>query len=130
MHAAGPICEDTLVHTTLSASTTDRDTTTEQLSAEAHAAQTTAHPPQPLASPVSAEQHTAQRPTLTAPELRRHRGLIDRLALRLGLALITWSRRPLVLRDRTPWRANPIELRQSQLERAEADRLRYALYTR
>ncbi|TPW78417.1 hypothetical protein [Schumannella sp. 10F1B-5-1] len=104
-----------------------------------HRAQTTAHPPQQTAhdsaqhttpAAVPADRHHAQRPTLSAPELRRHRGLADRLALRLGLALITWSRRPLVLSDRTPWRNNPLELRRAQLQRQEADRLRYALHTR
>jgi len=38
--------------------------------------------------------------TTTAPRRERRVALIDRLALRLGVALVAWSRRPRVLDDR------------------------------
>ena len=66
--------------------------------------------------------------TLTAPQSRhdhppqpvlaqvRRVGLVDRLALRLGIALITWGRRPRTIETRER-RANRIEQELARLER-------------
>jgi hypothetical protein len=61
---------------------------------------TTDHPP-----------HTAH-----APARVRRVGLLDRLALHAGLALITWGRRP--VRER---RATPVEHRLVRLAREQRD---------
>ncbi len=53
------------------------------------------------------------------PDLVRRVGLIDRLALHLGVALIKWGRRPLAAESRER-RANRIE---QQLARLERERL-------
>lgn len=60
------------------------------------------HPPQPSLEP-------AQRPV-------RRVGLFDRLALHVGLALITWSRRPHTIESRER-RATRVEQQLAQLER-------------
>jgi hypothetical protein len=62
----------------------------------------TGHPPQPVAQ----------------PQPKRHVSLVDRLALHLGVALITWSRRPRDYESRER-RANRIE---QQLARAARER--------
>jgi len=51
------------------------------------------HRPAHVADPVSATDIASRQP------LRRV-GLADRIALHVGIALITWSRRPLAPRDR------------------------------
>ena len=54
----------------------------------------------------------------TARPVRRV-GLADRLALRLGIALITWSRRPLTLESRER-RATRVEQQLARLAREQA----------
>ncbi|MBK4346235.1 hypothetical protein [Lacisediminihabitans changchengi] len=55
----------------------------------------------------------------------RRVGLLDRAALHLGVALVTWSRRPLELETRER-RANRAEQHLARLARErEAERLRY-----
>lgn len=49
---------------------------------------TAQHPPSPASIPSRSRPHA------------RRVGLIDRIALRLGVALVAWSRRPRVLDDR------------------------------
>lgn len=49
----------------------------------------------------------------------RRVGLADRLALRLGIALITWSRRPLTLESRER-RATRVEQQLARLAREQA----------
>lgn len=73
------------------------------------------HPPSPSPSPT------------TTTGLRRTRpvGLIDRLALRLGVALVAWSRRPRVLDDRAA-RARRVQS-QRATERRERTMQRSAL---
>lgn len=46
------------------------------------------------------EQQHPPSSTTTVPQRVRRVALIDRLALRLGVALVAWSRRPRVLDDR------------------------------
>lgn len=71
------------------------------------------HPPSPASIP--ARSRAAARPV----------GLIDRLALRVGVALVAWSRRPRLLDDRTE-REQRLRLEQSRAER-ERQWLRLAL---
>lgn len=69
------------------------------------------HPPQP----VSLEERR---------EVRRV-GLIDRIALHVGIALVAWGRRPLSVETRER-RANRVELHLAALERElAAERMRY-----
>lgn len=56
-------------------------------------------------------------PAITRPV--RRVGLADRLALRLGIALITWSRRPLTLESRER-RATRVEQQLARLAREQA----------
>lgn len=49
----------------------------------------------------------------------RRVGLVDRLALRMGIALITWSRRPLTLESRER-RASRVEQQLATLAREQA----------
>ena len=63
------------------------------------------HPPQPQSS--------------ADERLVRRVGLADRLALHLGVALITWSRRPSVIASRER-RANRVEQQLVRLDRERA----------
>ncbi|MCA1942437.1 MAG: hypothetical protein LDL15_02360 [Yonghaparkia sp.] len=67
---------------------------------------TAQHPPSP-----------ADIPPRSRPVARRV-GLVDRIALRLGVALVAWSRRPRLLDDRAE------RERRAQLERSTALRER------
>jgi uncharacterized protein YraI len=63
--------------------------------------------------------------TLPAPRRVQRVALIDRLALRLGVALVAWSRRPRVLDDRDE-RARRVQSARAA-ERRERDLQRDAL---
>lgn len=54
----------------------------------------------------------------------RRVGLADRIALRVGIALITWSRRPLVLESRER-RATRVEQHLARLAREQAAEAAY-----
>lgn len=58
-------------------------------------------------------------PSVSPPLFVRRVSLVDRLALRLGVALITWSRRPLVLESRER-RAHRVERELARLAREAA----------
>ncbi|MFM9918772.1 hypothetical protein [Lacisediminihabitans sp. H27-G8] len=60
--------------------------------------------------------HPPPTPQLAAPRQARRVSLVDRAALRLGLALITWGRRPLELESRER-RARYAEQYLARLER-------------
>ena len=60
--------------------------------------------------------HPPPTPRIAAPRQARRVSLIDRAALRLGLALITWGRRPLELESRER-RARYAEQYLARLER-------------
>lgn len=68
---------------------------------------------------------TAPRRDTTHPPVHlthrpvRRVGLADRLALRLGVALVTWSRRPLTLESRER-RASRVEQQLARLAREQA----------
>ena len=64
-----------------------------------------ANPPRRSTStPISGQKDTIMNAVLTAPSRQQHSpparrvGLADRLALRLGLALVLWGRRPVRVR--------------------------------
>lgn len=68
------------------------------------------------------QQQHPPSPTLSTRASARHVGLIDRLALRLGVALVAWSRRPRELdsrdrRARRIERERSTELRERQVQR-------------
>jgi hypothetical protein len=66
-------------------------------------------------------------PTLETRAPARNVGLVDRLALRLGVALVAWSRRPRLLDDRDE-RARRVRAAQAT-ERRERSMQRSALLT-
>jgi hypothetical protein len=66
--------------------------------------------------------------TPTEPHQARRVGLVDRIALRVGIALITWSRRPLVLETRER-RATRVEQHLARLAREQAAGSAYRLTT-
>ncbi len=73
------------------------------------------------------EQHLERRPAQREPQLRQVRrvGLVDRVALHVGVALVAWGRRPLVLESRER-RANRVEQRLAALGRElAAERMHY-----
>jgi hypothetical protein len=73
-----------------------------------------------LSTPVDEQNHThpPSRAQLSHP---RRVGLADRVALHLGLALITWSRRPRTVAP-TPSRDEQRALHARSVERAERER--------
>ncbi|MEO7348842.1 MAG: hypothetical protein ABIW32_03120 [Terrimesophilobacter sp.] len=91
--------------------------------------------------------NTSVTPTRTPQETRRHEhppqlvvhmhptvarrvGLVDRIALHLGVALITWGRRPLTIESRER-RANRVEQHLARLERERAaERMRHLIAPR
>ena len=66
-----------------------------------------------LSTPTSRLDHPPQQQAVVRV---RRVGLFDRMALRVGLALVTWGRRPLVV-DAYERRANRLEQELAQLER-------------
>jgi hypothetical protein len=64
----------------------------------------------------------------TEPRQVRRVGLADRIALRVGIALITWSRRPLALESRER-RATRVEQHLARLAREQAAEVTYRLTT-
>ncbi|OYX58828.1 MAG: hypothetical protein B7Y93_01165 [Micrococcales bacterium 32-70-13] len=73
------------------------------------------------------QQQHPPSPTLETRAPARRVGLIDRLALRLGVALVAWSRRPRLLDDRDE-RARRVQAAQAA-ERRERSMQRDALLT-
>jgi hypothetical protein len=73
-----------------------------------------------LSTPVDEQNHT-HPPSRMERLNSRHVGLADRVALHLGLALITWSRRPRTSASRPNWDDQRAR-RQHALERAERER--------
>lgn len=73
------------------------------------------------------QQQHPPSPTLETRASARRVGLIDRLALRLGVALVAWSRRPRLLDDRDE-RARRVRAAQAA-ERRERSMQRDALLT-
>lgn len=73
------------------------------------------------------QQQHPPSPTLQHRAPTRHVRLIDRLALRLGVALVAWSRRPRLLDDRDE-RARRVRMAQAN-ERRERSMQRDALLT-
>lgn len=72
-----------------------------------------------LSTPVDEQRHH-HPPSGQAPARLRRVGLVDRVALHLGLALITWSRRP--ARAAVPDREyNPYERRERAAARRQRD---------
>ena len=69
-----------------------------------HAASTAQHPPSPASIPARSRA------------VARRVGLIDRLALRVGVALVAWSRRPRLLDERAE-REQRLRLERSTAER-------------
>lgn len=70
------------------------------------------HPPSASSEQFDAFERFEPRPV-------RRVGLADRVALRLGVALVTWSRRPLRLETRER-RANRVEQHLARLAREQA----------
>lgn len=69
-------------------------------------------------------EHPPQRAESYRHEVRRV-GLLDRVALHVGVALVKWGRRPLAVESRER-RANRVEQRLALLERElAAERMRY-----
>jgi len=71
------------------------------------------------------QSHPPHEPEPRSHPVRRV-GLVDRVALRLGIALITWSRRPLSLETRER-RATRIEQQLARLAREQAAERRLRL---
>lgn len=69
-------------------------------------------------------QHDHPPLASTQPRQVRRVGLADRIALRVGIALITWSRRPLALETRER-RATRIEQHLARLAREQAAEAAY-----
>ena len=67
---------------------------------------------------VTTAQHPPSPAGITPRPATRRVGLVDRVALRLGVALVAWSRRPRLLDDRAE------RERRAQLERSTALRER------
>jgi hypothetical protein len=64
-------------------------------------------------------EHPPQLASVETSRVVRRVGLVDRIALRIGLALITWSRRP-----RQPKPSHELARQRAELERYN-DRLRF-----
>jgi hypothetical protein len=73
-----------------------------------------------LSTPVDEQNHT-HPPSRARSSTVRTVGLADRVALHLGLALITWSRRPRTVAQR-PSRDYLRALRARSIERADRER--------
>lgn len=67
----------------------------------------------------SERRDTSHPPAPVAHRPARRVGLADRLALRLGVALVTWSRRPLTLESRER-RASRVEQQLARLAREQS----------
>ena len=72
-----------------------------------------------LATTTGLHDHPPQQPGTPATRPARRIGLLDRLALHVGVALIRWGRRPTRTR-----RARPELNYEAELARQERDRLR------
>jgi hypothetical protein len=73
----------------------------------------------------SRHEHPPQRVEVHHHHEVRRVGLLDRVALHLGVALVKWGRRPLLVETRER-RANRVERRLAVLERElAAERMRY-----
>lgn len=70
------------------------------------------HPRRPETEPISASLHHHSAPS------RRQLSIIDRLALTVGVALVTWSRRPRIA-DRRDELALRIQRRMSEEQRLQ-----------
>ncbi|CAN5273346.1 hypothetical protein BH11ACT4_BH11ACT4_19640 [soil metagenome] len=70
-----------------------------------------------LSTAAGRHDHPPQPPTSHPVYQARRVGLVDRLALHLGIALVKWGRRPYPVESREQ-RANRIELQLDRLERA------------
>lgn len=77
---------------------------------------------------MTAERSRHEHPSPAAEQRERHEarrvGLVDRVALHVGVALVKWGRRPLAVESRER-RANRVEQRLALLERElAAERMR------